>query len=393
MAGVFKTTVLSGSIEDSLANKNFTGTMDAQVRHPSGATNLGFGLSTLEDAEAGAENNTALGVQALQELTTGDRNTAVGYGSLEDNTTADNSTAVGYDALVLNNGGQNQAFGAFTLDANTSGVYNTAMGYAALGANASGNYNVAIGGLSALGACVSGVGNVAIGGSGALASLDDGDYNVAIGYLAGEKIEGGSNNTLVGRWAGSKIVDPDFNTCIGYASGDEITTGTLNTTIGFNAGSNVTTGNYNTLIGRAATASAAGVNNEITLGSANVTALRCQRTSISALSDARDKDEIQDLSLGLDYIQQVRPVEFVWQMRDGAVTDKKDFGFIAQEMMAVEDANDAEWVSSVLRNNPERLEVAPAQLLPIAIKAIQELSAQLDELKAKVGSCKCQGGK
>jgi len=106
-----------------------------------------------------------------------------------------------------------------------------------------------------------------------------------------------------------------------------------------------------------------------------------------------NKDEIQDLSLGLDYIQQVRPVEFVWQMRDGAVTDKKDFGFIAQEMMAVEDANDAEWVSSVLRNNPERLEVAPAQLLPIAIKAIQELSAQLDELKGKVDSCKCQGGK
>jgi hypothetical protein len=75
-------------------------------------------------------------------------------------------------------------------------------------------------------------------------------------------------------------------------------------------------------------------------------------------------------------------------MRDGAVTDKKGFGFIAQEMMAVEDANDAEWVSSVLRTNPERLEVATAQLLPIAVKAIQELSAQIDELKAEVAALK-----
>ena len=120
------------------------------------------------------------------------------------------------------------------------------------------------------------------------------------------------------------------------------------------------------------------VSNEITLGSSSVVTLRCQQTSISALSDARDKDEIQDLRLGLDYIQQVRPVEFVWQMRDGAVKDKKDFGFIAQEMQAVE----------VLRNNPERLEVAPAQLLPIAIKAIQELSAQVDELKAEIATIK-----
>jgi hypothetical protein len=75
-------------------------------------------------------------------------------------------------------------------------------------------------------------------------------------------------------------------------------------------------------------------------------------------------------------------------MRDGAVKDKKDLGFIAQEMQAVEDANDAPWVRSVLRNNPDRLEVAPAQLLPIAIKAIQELSAQVDQLKAEIATMK-----
>jgi hypothetical protein len=368
------------------ANLHVDGDMILDVAHPSSTSSLGIGTSALEDSSAQAA--TAIGVFALKELTTGNRNTAVGNNSMRDNTTAANSTAVGYNALALSNGAQNHAFGAYTLDANTSGIYNCAYGYAALGANVSGNYNVAIGGLKALTSCVSGVGNVAIGGFKALDALDDGDYNVAIGHNAGAVVEGGSSNVLIGRSAGLNIVDADSNVCVGYSSGNDLTSGAVNTCVGFNAGNTLTTGSNNTLLGRDATPSAADVSNEITLGSSSVTALRCQQTSISALSDARDKDEIQDLRLGLDYIQQVRPVEFVWQMRDGAVKDKKDLGFIAQEMQAVEDANDAPWVRSVLRNNPDRLEVAPAQLLPIAIKAIQELSAQIDELKAEVAALK-----
>ena len=354
--------------------------------HSSSTSSVALGTDALEDSSAAYA--TAIGVSALKELTTGARNTAVGNQAMRDNTTSSNSTAVGYNALLVSNGAQNQAFGAFSLDANTTGIYNCAYGYAALGANVSGYYNVAIGGRSALASCVSGIGNVAVGGSFALSSLDDGDYNVGIGYFAGQDLEGGSNNVLIGRQAGLNIVDADSNVCVGYASGNDISSGAVNTCVGFNAGNTLTTGSNNTLLGRDATPSAADVSNEITLGSSSVATLRCQQTSISALSDARDKDEIQDLSLGLDYIQQVRPVEFVWQMRDGAVTDKKDFGFIAQEMQAVEDANDAPWVRSVLRNNPDRLEVAPAQLLPIAIKAIQELSAQVDEMKAEIAAIK-----
>ena len=368
------------------ANLHVGGDMILDVAHPSSASSLGIGTDALEDSSA--VSATAIGVSALKELTTGARNTAVGNLALRDNASAANSTAVGYNALALSNGAQNQAFGAFALDANTTGFYNCAYGYAALGANVSGNYNVAVGGRSALASCVSGLGNVAVGGYVTLGSLDDGDYNVAVGYFAGQDLQGGSNNVLIGRNAGFNIVDADSNVCVGYVSGNDISTGQVNTCVGFNAGNTLTTGSNNTLLGRDATPSAADVSNEITLGSSSVVTLRCQQTSISALSDARDKDEIQDLSLGLDYIQQVRPVEFVWQMRDGAVKDKKDFGFIAQEMQAVEDANDAPWVRSVLRNNPDRLEVAPAQLLPIAIKAIQELSAQVDELKAEIATMK-----
>tara|TARA_R110002111_G_scaffold46176_3_gene83178 strand:- start:46 stop:1389 length:1344 start_codon:yes stop_codon:yes gene_type:complete len=373
------------------ADLHVDGDMILDAAHPSSASSIGIGTSALEDSTALAA--TAVGVSALKQNTTGARNTAVGNLALRDNTDASNSTAVGYNSLAVNNGAQNQAFGAFTLDANTTGIYNTAVGYASLGANVSGNYNVAVGARNILTSCVSGLGNVAVGGNATMTNLDDGDYNIGIGYSAGQDIEGGSHNVLVGRSAGLNIVDSDSNVCVGYLAGNDLISGAENTCVGINSGNTLTTGSSNTLLGRYATPSAVDVSNEITLGDANVATLRCQQTSISALSDARDKDEIQDLRLGLDYIQQVRPVEFVWQMRDGAVTDKKDFGFIAQEMMAVEDANDAEWVSSVLRTNPERLEVAPAQLLPIAVKAIQELSAQLDELKAKVDSCKCRKGK
>ena len=112
--------------------------------------------------------------------------------------------------------------------------------------------------------------------------------------------------------------------------------------------------------------------------------LRCQVTTITALSDARDKANITDLSLGLDYINAVRPVEFDWAMREESDWNGKHVaGFIAQELMAVEDAYDAAFVGSVLRDNPDKLEAGPAALIPIMVKAIQELSAKVAELEAR----------
>ena len=42
--------------------------------------------------------------------------------------------------------------------------------------------------------------------------------------------------------------------------------------------------------------------NEITLGDSNIATLRCQVTSITALSDQRDKTAIEDLDLGLKFV-------------------------------------------------------------------------------------------
>ena len=81
----------------------------------------------------------------------------------------------------------------------------------------------------------------------------------------------------------------------------------------------------------------------------------------------------------------IRPVEFTWDTRDETIVGVPDVGFIAQELAEVEDNfKDSEKLRLTLRNNPEKLEATPGRLLPIAIKAIQELSQQNAELLARI---------
>ncbi len=143
------------------------------------------------------------------------------------------------------------------------------------------------------------------------------------------------------------------------------------------------------MIGYNALASTATVSNEITLGDSNVTALRCAVTSITSLSDERDKSDIKDLTYGLELIDSLKPKEFVWDNRAeidaegnefySANKGKKDFGFIAQEVKELDD----DTLRLVYDENPERLEMSYGKLVPILVKAIQELSAEVKMLKNK----------
>jgi hypothetical protein len=177
----------------------------------------------------------------------------------------------------------------------------------------------------------------------------------------------------------------DGNVAVGYQALLLDTSGANNTAIGNGAGSTITTGSNNTVVGNAAAPVSATTSNSITLGNSSVASLRCQVTTITALSDQRDKKDILDLGYGLNFVNMLRPVEFTWDTRDGLISNKPDIGFIAQELAEVEDSlNDSERLSLTLRDNPEKLEATPGRLLPIAIKAIQELSQQNAELLARV---------
>ena len=148
------------------------------------------------------------------------------------------------------------------------------------------------------------------------------------------------------------------------------------------------TGSNNTMIGFSSDASSTSVSNEISLGNSSISSLRCQVTSITALSDRRDKKDIKELPIGLDFINALNPVQFTWDMRDGAKVGQKEAGFIAQELDAAQqDAGVEDLMNLVLKTNPDKLEATPGKLIPVLVKAIQELSSEIQTLK---GNCKCQ---
>ena len=251
--------------------------------------------------------------------------------------------------------------------------------------------NVAIGTSALKGAngASTGASNVAVGTNAGMA-VTTAHSSVLVGYGAGNAITTGSGNVLQGNNAAVALVGGSNNVAIGNSVATLLSSGISNVIVGVNAGDTTTTGSNNTILGNGANASSATVSNEITLGNASVGTLRCQVTSITALSDMRDKTDITDLDLGLDYINALRPVEFVWAMRDADADNPrqgtKEAGFIAQELRSAEDQFDASWLGTVLDTNPDRLEATPGKLLPIVIKALQEASAKITELTSRIST-------
>jgi hypothetical protein len=129
--------------------------------------------------------NTAVGTQALLDLTTGQDNTALGFRTLTENTQGNLNTAVGSAALKQNRiGSRNTATGFRALAQDRFGNNNTANGYVALGGE-SGNNNTAVGAWALN--STTGDNNIGLGFRGGF-SLTTGNQNIDIGNLgvAGE---------------------------------------------------------------------------------------------------------------------------------------------------------------------------------------------------------------
>ena len=105
-------------------------------------------------------------------------------------------------------------------------------------------------------------------------------------------------------------------------------------------------------------------------------------TTISAVSDQRLKENIQDLDVGLDKIMALKPRKFDW--KEGKGKDiKGDRGFIAQEFEQVFPDLIDEWKDPAPEGE-EPYKSVRADLIPVLVKAIQELKAQNDDLRARV---------
>lgn len=192
----------------------------------------------------------------------------------------------------------------------------------------------------------------------------------------------GHYNTACGYAALTDQTQNNGNSGFGYEAGEKITTGDYNTLLGYKAGYNLTQGTNSIAIGKEAQFPSAGANNNIILGNSSIQHLRCQVSSIESLSDERDKTDIVDLTEGLDLVNTLKPRKFTWAMREESANNgKTEIGFIAQELdTAFGDSND--YVKIVDKQDPEKLAVAQGKLIPILVKALQELSAKVAALEA-----------
>jgi len=243
--------------------------------------------------------------------------------------------------------------------------------------------SVIIGQLAGL--TLTGSNNVAIGKF-AMYLSTTASTTVAIGGGAGQSLTTGTGNTFIGGTSGTNVTTGGANTCVGQQAGSTLSANAFtNTFIGGNAGTNVLniTGQGNMCLGHASAPSSASVNHEITLGSSSIAALRCAVTSITSLSDARDKKDVAPIELGLDFVKELNPVKFVWDERDeNGKHNVVDSGFIAQDLKALEDKyNAAEVLKLVYDENPEKLEASYGRLVPVLVQAIKDLAAKVEQLE------------
>jgi len=261
------------------------------------------------------------------------------------------NTAVGYQSQysITTSAGSNCSLGYYSLRSNTSGDYNISIGSYSLYSNTSGNSNIAIGG-SSLYPCTS-------------------SYNTAVG-----------DNSL------SSLGAYQYNTAIGYNSGTGISAYTNTTSLGANS----------TVTG----------DNQVQLGDSATTTYAYG--AVIDRSDMRDKADIIDNPLGLEFINKINPVQFKWDFRedyyneveneDGDIIreyyerdgskkrSRSHNGVIAQQVKEVMDEMNVDFAGykdASLDGGKDVLSIGYEEFISPMIKAIQELTARIVELENK----------
>ena len=113
-------------------------------------------------------------------------------------------------------------------------------------------------------------------------------------------------------------------------------------------------------------------------------------TTITSLSDARDKTNIVTIPAGLDFINALRPVAFDWNTRDGQKVGIHEFGFIAQELQEAQESTGITVPNLVSTENPEKLEASAGTLLPVLVSAVQELTTIVKDLQEEIAALKTE---
>jgi len=391
-------------------------------------------------------NITTSGDALINNVYIGRRTSQVGGGP-------DQNLVIGQSAAIslLTGGSQNlntivgNLAGNGLTGSGSTGNFNTMFGTSAGGNGGNVSSNTFIGYLN--GYNIGGSGNVSVGHA-AMQGSGPGNTaasNTAVGFQALLSVLSGGQNTGFGNAAGDSITTGNWNTCLGSIAGSNISTGSANTFIGFTAGSGVSTNTLNTALGDSSYLSGNYQNstclgyqaqvdgsNQVQLGDSNTTTYVYGSVANRA-SDIRDKADVQDTNLGMNFIMQLRPRMYRWDYREdyrtkppvrpnaaeyegheeqyeadlikwdadyanweeankiGNLThdgSKKRSrfhqGLIAQEVKATMDAMGVDfggYQDFKVKGGDDRLTLVYEELIPPLIKAIQELKAEFDEYK------------
>ena len=372
----------------------------------SGTNNVFLGITTGGNLDSG-QSNVGVGKGALENLSTGQGNVALNFEALNSVTTTSNNIGIGRYSGRYTTGNANIAIGEQALEGasgSTTGSNNVCIGLQAAHSATSLYESVILGyqagckfttserpvavGYKALYNCTTGNKNVGIGveaGKGSSSGFT-GQRNIFIGDEGGAAMTSGTDCIFMGRQAGHDNTTGSYNIALGNGSAGLLTTGSNNVFIGQRAGNALITGSNNICLGYDSDPVGSASSDSVTLGNSSIGTLRCQTQTITGLSDVRDKESIVDLDAGLDFVDRLKPVSFIWNMRDGGKVGQKDIGFIAQDLQQVQKDTGIEIPNLVYDVNPEKLEASYGKLLPIMVTAIQELSKKVKALEAQLNT-------
>ena len=297
----------------------------AAYSNTTGTNNVAFGKGALY-ADTSGYGNVAIGSWCLYANYNGNENIAIGMNSMYFSSGGDDNIGIGESSLEMNEGSYNIGIGSASLGSNTTGDHNTANGTYSLYSNTTGNDNTASG-FGSLGSNIIGNNNTA-NGSNSLNSNTTGSRNSSFGDSTLYSNAAGNENCAFGNLA-LWYNTASYNVAMGTRAAYSTTSGAANTAIGPNAFYHNTTGNSNTAIGNWAGPAngSGGLSNTTTLGNhASVTAsntIHIGNTSVteiagqvawSTYSDKRFKKNIKHDVHGLDFIMNLEPVTYNWDV-------------------------------------------------------------------------------
>ena len=245
-------------------------------------------------------------------------------------------------------------------------------------------------------------------GLNAFNSNTTGIFSTAIGSYSLDANTTGSHNTAVGNFALSDNVTGEHNTAVG-AMALRYSTGNNNTAIGYMALSNNTAYSYCTGLGYSAQVTG---DRQVQLGGASDTVYA--QKAVVTRSDERDKIDITDSDLGLNFILKLKPRRYKMNPReayfqttentemiseniatndytapnDGSKARKRPhYGLVAQEVkqaMNELDIDFAGYLDSKVDGGEDVLSLGYTEFIAPMIKAIQQQQEMIEALKKEI---------